>query len=285
MEAGVTGDEHERRVVMAGHLGALVEANRALRRRQALAVVVPGSIGANEINSRIAANGDLRPLTEARLQGFRAIAAAEDFIGTAVDQAGRADRSFSTMTVLRGAAEALAQAFWYLDPGIDIDEREARAMGGLLEGLRSARTFANKGKLTFGEDVDRELNALRNEVDAYPNPKTRPNWEQLTRALADRTTIDPNLADAGYHALASAAHSQKDARDQIVVSWEEDGAPVLRTHAAKEFAYWYIANLYAATVTFIARLFGWSIQQWLQDALRHTDDLQQFVNEVRAERT
>lgn len=275
----------DRQRVMAAHLESIVAASRELRHRQRVNVVTTGSSADRELRLRASDGADANPVIEAHIQGLKAVVAAEDFIGAAVDLAGRPERSFATMAVLRGAAEAAAQAFWYLDPSIGLDEREARALGGLRDAVGSARRFGRKGKLLFASEVASGLDALDEVVRVHPaDARGLPTWEKLLRELGRTLAFEDRLSDAGLEALSNAAHSVKGARDQIVIEWEDDGRPVLHTHPATQWGYWYVANLFVSAVSHAALLFGWPTDEWLEDATLQSEQLQQLFNEVLAER-
>ena len=98
-------DEHDRLVAIGHHLQSIVEAAKRLRSRQGDRVMSVDSQAHNEVQNWAASDNETTPLTEAHFQGLKALLAAEDFCSASVDMAGRPDRSFSTMAVLRGAAE------------------------------------------------------------------------------------------------------------------------------------------------------------------------------------
>ena len=279
-------EEQERLVAIGQLLGSITDAASRLRQRQGDRIMTLESQAHAEIQSWSADVIDTTPLSEAYVQGLKALLAAEDFCSAAVDMAGRPDRSFSTMAALRGGAEASAKAFWYLDPSIDADERASRAIGGLQVAVGSAKRFGRKAKIEFGDDVSTEIDALDEIIGAHPGgARTPPNWEQLLRDIGRTMQLEDRVSDAGFESLSNAAHSMKDARDQIVLGWEEDGHPILQTHRASEWAYWYVANLLAAAVFYAAELLGWDDEQWLKEATRATDELQKLFNAVKAERT
>ena len=279
-------DEHDRLVAIGHHLQSIVEAAKRLRRRQGDRVMSVDSQAHNEVQNWAASDNETTPLTEAHFQGLKALLAAEDFCSASVDMAGRPDRSFSTMTVLRGAAEASAKAFWYLDPSIGADERAARAIGGLQVAVGSAKRFGRKARIEFGEDVSAEIDALDAVIRKHPGGATTPpNWEQLLRGIGRTMQLEDRVSDAGLESLSNAAHSMKDARDQIIIGWEEDGSPILQTHRASEWGYWYVANIFAAAVSHAAELLGWDDEQWLREATASTEELQKLFNTVKAERT
>jgi hypothetical protein len=268
---------------MVEQLRSIVETTRALRGRNPFVLGIAGSQAAAELDARASRGADTKGLTEAFVQGLKAIAAAEDFIGAAVDFGDRPDRSFSTMAVMRGAAEACAQSFWYLDPGIDADTRDARAIGGLRKALGAADSFVRKGELTLGSDTTSALDDLRDVVNTHPGPLNPDNMERLIRGLGATGEIDQRYADAGYGALSNATHSQKDARDQIIIGWDDDGDPVLQPHLGTEYVLWYVASLYGLAVFQAARLLGWDTDEWLGEAILQGDQLERLLNEVVAE--
>ena len=84
-----------RQHAMAVHLRAIVDAARTLRGGAQPAVVVAGSQA--DMERQTGDSATVKAAGEALTQGLKAIVAAEDFIGNAVELAGRPERSFSVM--------------------------------------------------------------------------------------------------------------------------------------------------------------------------------------------
>lgn len=109
-------------------------------------------------------------------------------------------------------------------------------------------------------------------------------WRQDSEGSHESLDLDDSLADAGYEALSSVSHVTKNALDQIVLGWDDDGNAELTTHTAAEWAIWYAANLLLAAVLSAARFFGWEDTEWLSEVAEHADALQDAINEIREER-
>lgn len=270
---------------MATHLGAVVASAQALRERQGSTLIAGGSKAEREMIEYGSDGRATTPLTEAYTQGVKALFAAEDFCLSAVEMAGRADRSFTTMSAFRGAAEASAQASWYLDPEIDSHERAARAMGGLMQAVGAAKRFGRKAKIEFEPKPKAEIHALDEIVKRYPGvPRKLPNLEQLLRQAGKSLGLENKVSEAGLESLSNVSHSMKDARDQIIQGWEDLASPELEPHQATEWGYWYITNIFAAATSQCANLLGWETRTWIDEAAQETSEIQELFNAERAER-
>lgn len=226
-----------------------------------------------------------RALSEAQQQGLKSLAACFDLALGAAELAGRPERAFSVMSLLRSSAEAAANAFWYLDPAIELSEREARAIGAARIAVGAARRFGRKGGIVFDKDALEALDKLEEDIASHSSdPHHPPSLEKRLRTLARVIDLDDSLAAAGLEALSSVSHVTKNALDQIVIGWDDEGHADLVTHTAAEWAIWYVANLILAAVLSAARYLGWEEGDWVSEVTEHAVSLQAAINEIRIER-
>ena len=269
---------------MASSLRSIVDASERLRLSQGGVIAREDSAAAKEYEG---ADSDQleRALSESHQQGLKALVAGFDLAAGAAELAGRPDRAFSVMSLLRSSTEAAANSFWYLDPTIEPSLRESRAIGGVRVAVGAARRFGRKSGVVFDDDFLESLANLERDIASHSSdPRTPPSMEARLRRLARVLDLDDSLADAGYEALSSVSHVTKNALDQIVLGWDDDGNAELTTHTAAEWAIWYAANLLLAAVLSAARYFGWDDSEWLSEVAEHADALQDAINEIREER-
>ncbi|MGH8872877.1 MAG: hypothetical protein ACRDWS_12965 [Acidimicrobiia bacterium] len=144
------------------------------------------------------------------MQGLKAMSAAFDFVGSALDLNAR-----------------------YLAPSLPSNTRQSRAMTGVRDALGSARRFGRKAQISFSDEQAAALDELGARVTAHPARATGSSTlEQKLRDIAQTLSLEDRLSDAGLEALSNCAHATKSARDAIVVGWDDDGTPKLTTHVA-----------------------------------------------------
>jgi len=264
-------------------LRSLVSSATPLRIPEGIKVPIEGSIAATQDREWRAEHEDPldRMITEALASGFRLLVAAEDRILTISDVARRPERCFSALTLARAAIEAVAHAFWLLDPSIDGDSRAARAAHGLRDAAGAAHSFGNKTGLGFGEQAEQALQNLF-EIAQEIGPVARPKWEALARTLAAELGLGAHLSDSGFGVLVEAAHSGKNVRDSIAPDWTSEGIVAFSPHAITEWALWFLGNLYAAAMLRAGEFVGWpGLDNWLAQVVETLEGVQGLFNEVK----
>ena len=133
---------------MASSLRSIVDASERLRLSQGGVIAREDSAAAKEYEG---ADSDQleRALSESHQQGLKALVAGFDLAAGAAELAGRPDRAFSVMSLLRSSTEAAANSFWYLDPTIEPSLRESRAIGGVRVAVGAARRFGRTRRIFF----------------------------------------------------------------------------------------------------------------------------------------
>jgi len=268
---------------MASELAIVVEASQELRFGRDGKLFVEPSQAADEILDLRQTDRDITSIQEAHIQGLKALVAAEDFVLGSIDFAGRPKRSFSTMSLLRGAIEASSLAFWYLDPEIEAPKREARAKTAFnfawnqMEGFIKASGSAGDFDVTLLDQLERPEGGGKHG-----------GWvsdEHRQVKLAEAIGLDETIAKVAFKVVSNVAHVQKDARDQIVIGLRGDGEAELQTHPGIEWCYWYVGTLFAGAVTKAAAFFGWNTDHWFELVLPATDRLLLMRQRVQADRT
>lgn len=270
---------------MAESLRTIVDVSEHLRIAQAGVIASEDSQAAAEFDAATSEK-HRRALFEAHQQGLKSLVASFDLALGAVDAAGRPDRAFSLMSLLRSSAEAASTSFWYLDPSIVAPEREARAIGGVTAAVGVAKRFGRKGRIVFDADASSSIQELERDLSDHPaDARTPPSLEKKIRGLARSLDLNDSLSDAGLEAMSSVSHVTKNALDQIVLGWDDEGVADLATHLATEWAIWFVANLILAAVLSAARFLGWNEEEWAAEVIPHAVGLQDAINQIRRERS